>query len=196
MNDKDLYIAILKSGQVVKCKGVTELSAMADQMVECFLYARYDHTFNGPSNTTDWYQFSFIDRNGQPTAYKVGDFKIAYIGKDSGFTNFFGREVTVHNCRTDKYYKLTSKLMWYNDFIHNELKPLLEKLNLCVDDSQIQSLINSHLTYFELENRFKSLQSSYDSLKEEVAAQKQTIEDQQAVLSEISKIMANYPAEK
>lgn len=165
MEENDFYAIVLKSGQFSKCKRLEEFKLSPESLVECFLYARYDHTFHGPSNTTSWYQFFFVDREGNPTTYRIGNFEVSYLGLDNGYTNFFGRSITIHDCSTDKYYECQSNC-WYYDFIHHEIKPLLERLNKCSDEDDIVKELDTVLSYDALQDKVNSLQTSYDDLKE------------------------------
>lgn len=164
MEKKDFYAAVLKSGQFCKCKTIEEFKWFPESTVECILLARYDHTFTGPSNITDWYQFHFVDREGNPTTYRVGGFEVFYLGRDDGCTNFFGRKVSIRDCSSDKFYKYTSRV-WYDTFITDEIKPLLERLNRCSGEEEIVKELKTVLSYSSLQDKMDSLQISYDELR-------------------------------
>lgn len=176
MAENDFYAIVLKSGKFSKCKRLEEFKLIQENALECFLYARYDHTFKGPSNTTHWYQFFFVDREGNPTTYKIGNFEVSALGLDNGCTNFFGRDVTIHDCLMDKYYKYQSRC-WYENFIHHEIKPLLERLNKCSNEEDIVKELNTMLSYDTLQNKVCSLLNSYDDLKKKYDLIKEKINE-------------------
>lgn len=195
MNKKDFYAIVFKSGQFVTRCNTDEFKQIPLDTVECFLYARYDNTFTGTSNITDWYQFYFVNNNGQPTSYRVGDFEVSYLGTDNGYTNFFGRDVTIRDCRTDHYYEYKS-MCRYNRFIPDEIKPLLEKLNHCENEDEISQLLKVHTSYEKLEYKFRSLTNSYNSLKEENEKMKIEIEKLNSVMCGIRKALGELDAEQ
>ena len=62
-NDKDFYIAVLKSGQIRRYRSMELLKTEPQESVECYLKAEYRYTYKGPVNITDWHQYSFISAN-------------------------------------------------------------------------------------------------------------------------------------
>ena len=162
---KDFYAMVLKSGQFSKCADVSEFNRLPESVVECYLFARYDHTFTGTSNITDWYQFYFVDRSGSPSTYRVGHFEVTFVGVDNGYTNFFGRNITIRDCNTDKYYEYKSTV-WYNSFIPKEIKPLLTKLNDATDEEDIIKVLDTHVSYDSLMTKYNHLKQSYNALKD------------------------------
>ena len=188
MNKEDFYAIVFKSGQFEIRKNTDEFKLIPDQAIECFLFARYDNTFKGPSNTTNWFQFYFVDKSGNPTTYRVGDFEISYLGVDTGCTNFFGRRVTIHNIVSDNYYEFKSTCP-YRRFIPDEIKPLLEKLNGCANEDEMAGILKSHVPYQDLQYRYNDLQRSYDNLKEEAEKLKSDISKLESTLSKIKTIL-------
>ena len=183
MNEKDYYVIVFKSGQVQTRKNTDEFKLIPKQSVECFLFARYDHTFRGPSNTTDWFQFYFVDTEGNPATYTLGRFEVTYLGLDDGCTNFFGRAVTIHDTSSDKYYEYKSTCR--NCFIPEEIKPLLEKLNGCNDEEEIINTLGLHKPYQDLQYLYDSLQESYNQLKKDHDELKTRFIQLETALSEI-----------
>lgn len=165
-------------------KNVDEFKLLPPHTIECFLYARYDNTFTGPSNITDWFQFYFVDKGGQPTTYRIGKYEVIYLGTDNGCTNFFGRDVTIRDCTTEKYYEYRSKC-WYNCFIQDELKPLLEKLNRCQTEEEIIQCLKTHIPYNMLERKFLALENACNSMKKESEVLKNKINTLTSVISDI-----------
>ena len=120
------FLGILKSGTAVKKNKLADIINIPS--LEYILEAKYRYTFKGPSNTTHWFQYTIINKEGNPIPLKVGDFEIIYIDEDSGCTNFFGRDVQVHDIKRDTYYTYKS-MCWAPRFIKEELIPLLQNLN-------------------------------------------------------------------
>lgn len=143
-NNKDFYIAVLKSGQIRRYRSMELLKSEPQESIECFLKAEYRYTYTGPVNITDWHQYSFINAEGDLKPYAIGNWEVSNIGIDNGCTNFFGREITLHNKLTDKYYPYKS-MIDYEGFVMMEIKPLLEKLNRMESESDIINEIMLHL---------------------------------------------------
>ena len=102
---KDFYAIVVKSGQFYKCARNDDFCNCPSDAVECYLFAKYTHTFKGPSNWTDWYHITIVDKKGNPSTYRIGNFEAILIGEDIGYTNFFGRDITIHDISSGKYYK-------------------------------------------------------------------------------------------
>lgn len=125
-SEKDLYYGILINGEAVKRSSISELQSIPH--IEYYVFAKYENTYKGPTNTTKWYHYIPIDRHGNPMTIRIGDFEVSIIDKDNGFTNFFGRKVQIYDIRKCKLYPYLS--MHYGvTFISKELTPLLNKLN-------------------------------------------------------------------
>lgn len=120
------FLGILKSGMYVKKRYLSEIVNIPS--LEYILKAEWRHRFIGPRNITDWFQYTIINKEGNPMPLKVGNFEVIYIDEDNGCTNFFGRKVQIHDIKRDTYYTYNSMKYWY-EFIKEELIPLLEKLN-------------------------------------------------------------------
>lgn len=167
-NNKDFYIAVIKSGQILRYSSVELLDTEPKETVECYLKAEYRYTYEGPVNITDWYQYSFINVNGDSTPYTIGNWEISNIGVDNGCTNFFGRDITLHNKLTDKYYKYKSKISYAN-FVMEEIKPLMEKLNRMDSESDIVNEIQCHMDYATLEAKYKTALTQIKTYKEKLS---------------------------
>lgn len=188
MDNKSFYAVVLKSGQFVTRKSLEELAHISSGLIECVLFARYDNTFHGPSNITDWYQFSFINDAGDPIPYRIGNFEIVYVDKDDGCTNFFGRRVSIHDVLRDKYYEYTSKV-WYDRFVIEEIKPLLERLNKC-EENEIPKILKTHPSYAQLEWKIKNLEASISSLEKENEVIRNNNTELLSVLDEIKSLLS------
>ena len=173
--NKDFYITVLKSGQILRYGSLELLKTEPQDSVECYLKAEYQYTYNGPVNITDWHRYSFINVDGDFVPYTVGDWEILYIGVDNGCTNFFGRDITLHNKLTDKYYKYRSKINYAN-FVMEEIKPLMEKLNRMDSESDVISEIKCHMDYASLEAKYKTVLTQIDKYKEQLSEIKKIIE--------------------
>lgn len=143
MDSKDFYCIILKSGMMIRCKSTNEFQQYEDDAIECFLWAKYAYTFNGPVNTTEWFHFYIVDRNGSNATYKRGYFEVVAFEQDSGCTNFFGRGVTIRDMRSEMSYHFVSKL-WYSKFISDEIIPLLDRLNECNSSDEYQEILKKY----------------------------------------------------
>lgn len=97
------------------------------------------------------------------------------MGIDNGCTNFFGREITLHNKLTDKYYPYKS-MIDYEGFVMMEIKPLLEKLNRMESESDIINEIKCHMDYATLEAKYKTVLTQIDKYKEQLSEIKKLIE--------------------
>ena len=168
-NNKDFYIAVLKSGQIRRYGSIELLKSEPQESIECYLKAEYRYTYKGPVNITDWYQYSFISANGDVKPYVIGNWEVSNIGVDNGCTNFFGREITLHNKLTDKYYPYKSTVD-YAYFVMTEIKPLLEKLNRLDSEHDIINEIKCHMDYFTLEAKYKDAQCQIHKYKEQMTA--------------------------
>lgn len=162
--EQDFYAMVLKSGQFAKCTDVSEFELLPESAVECYLFAKYDRTFTGQTNVTDWFHFYFVDRSGSQTTYRIGHFEVSFMGVDDGCTNFFGRCITIRDCDTDKYYEYKSNV-WYHRFIPEEIKPLLIRLNDAPDEEAIIEVLDTHESNDCLMRKCNNLQLSYDALK-------------------------------
>jgi len=124
--EKDWFYGILINGEMIKRSAISELQNIPH--IVYYVLAKYNYTYRGPSNTTRWYHYIPIDKNGNPLTIRIGNFEVAIIDKDDGKTNFFGRKVQIYDIRKDKLYPYLS--MHYGvTFISQELVPLLNKLN-------------------------------------------------------------------
>ena len=176
---KDFYCIILKSGMMVRCKSVDDFQQYEDEIVECFLWAKYAYTFNGPVNTTEWFHFHIVDRHGNNTTYKSGRFEVVAFEKDSGCTNFFGRGVTIRDMISDAYYHFVSRL-WYNKFIPDEIIPLLGKLNQCDSTDEFQDILKKY-----------SAVEHFQLLKEELSMCKKERDKYKSQIDEIRRVIVN-----
>lgn len=124
----------------LKCTTTDEFNRYESDTVECYLYAKYKRTFTGPSNTTDWFQFNFIDKDGVYTTFRIGHYAIVAVGDDHGYTNFFGRDITIRDTSTGRCFHFKSK-KWWNVFIQDEIIPLLNELNKCKSDDELDKVL-------------------------------------------------------
>lgn len=173
--NKDFYITVLKSGQIRRYGSLELLNTEPQESVECYLKAEYRYTYKGPVNITDWYQYSFIGANGDMEPYTVSDWEISNIGVDNGCTNFFGRDITCHNKLTNKYYPYKSRVSYAN-FVMEEIKPLLEKLNKCHSEYDVIEVLKCHMDYATLETEYKEAQRQIQKYKEQMSAIKEILE--------------------
>lgn len=177
MDPKNFYCVILKSGMLIKCKSISEFHQYRDDTIECFLCAKYAYTFSGTSNTTDWFHFHIIDRNGCSATYKRGHFEVVAFDQDSGCTNFFGRGVTIRDMRSDMSYHFVSRL-WYNTFIPDEIIPLLDRLNECNSNDEYQEILKKY-----------SAVDHIQLLKEELRICQQELDKYKRQIDEIKRII-------
>ena len=169
MNEKDFFAVVLRTGGFIKYESIKEFKKIPCNSVECYLKAEFDRTFTGPVNITDWYRFSVIDIDGNPARYQIGDFEVVDIGVDNGMTNFFGRDIVIHNMKNDDCYTWYSH-DYYTTFITDEIRPLLIQLNNCEGDEEIGKVLDSPISY-------DSLKESLDNLKNKLLQIKNIIED-------------------
>lgn len=171
-NNKDFYVAVLKSGQHTRYGTFDLLGRVPKALVECYLKAEYRSTYKGPVNITDWYQYFFIDAENNVIPYRIGEWEVSYIGPDNGCTNFFGRDMTLHNRKNDRYYPYKSKVDYVN-FVMDEINPLLNKLNGCNSEDEIIHEIQCHADYNTLETRYKSALRQLEIYREQIIAIKE-----------------------
>lgn len=124
--ERNHFLGLLKSGNVVRKNKLSDIINIPS--LEYILKADFHHRYIGITRATDWYHYTLIDRYGKPISLKIGNFEVIYINNDIGCTNFFGREIEIHDITNDTYH--TYKAMYCSpNFIKIELIPLLEKLN-------------------------------------------------------------------
>lgn len=124
--ERNHFLGLLKSGNVVRKDKLSDIINIPS--LEYILKADFHHRYIGITRATDWYHYTLIDKYGKPISLKIGNFEVIYINNDMGCTNFFGREIEIHDITNDTYH--TYKAMYCSpNFIKIELIPLLEKLN-------------------------------------------------------------------
>ncbi len=169
MSEKDFFAVVLKTGGFIKYESIKEFRKIPFKSVACYLKAEYDRTFTGPVNITNWYRFSIVDIDGNPDRYQIGDFEVVDIGVDDGMTNFFGRDIVIHNMKNDECYTWRSH-DYYQTFIIDEIRPLLIQLNNCQSAEEIAEVLNAPISY-------DSLKESFDNLKSKLTQIKNILED-------------------
>lgn len=170
MDFSDFYACVLESGQFIRCNDVETFKRIPRQSVTCFLHARYDHYCEtGAHYKTPYYQFTFVDENGSPILFRIGDFEIIYIDTDWGFSRNFNvkRDLTIRDCRSGKHYEYRSTEI-YTKFIPDELIPLLRKLNQCDGEDEIRTVLKSHLTYQDLQRAYDMLADKMERIQEQM----------------------------
>jgi hypothetical protein len=163
-DSKDFLLIVLKSGQEHRLSDFNDVDYYPQSVVECILLAEYSHTYKGPVNVTDWYKYRIVNRDLTCATYKIDNFEIILFDTDNGCTNFFGRQVTIHDCRNSNYYSYKS--LCESNFITDELKPLLLELNDLSTDEAIRGRLSSNLTPFQsLQKENEDLRSNIDKYK-------------------------------
>lgn len=167
ITDKDVFLAFLESGKIIRKKTLEEINRVL--YVKYRIFKKYSHTYKSNSgNETNWYCYTIIDENGLPTILKIGNFEITHIDNDRGCTNFFGRNVEIRDSLRNKSYSYES--LQNNDlFLIEELVPLLEKLNRlgCWETYELSlNLEEINVSYKNLEDRYNKLYEEYEELKQ------------------------------
>lgn len=128
MESKDYYITILTNGETIVSKQLNALKTIP--FAEYHIYVHYDHTYTAPSgNKRDWFRHEIIDVDGKPSTIRIGNFEVAYIEADQGFTQtHYGRKVHILDKRLNVLHKIDSKTEGVT-FIIKDVVPFLQKLN-------------------------------------------------------------------
>lgn len=153
---KDKFYAIMENGTIVSKDQMQ--STLNVPRAEYFLHAVYEYTFKTSVNITDWYRFHFLDKRGNPVAFRQGDFEVNYIDTDRGKTNFFGREIQIYDTRKNKLYTFTSNVSGAK-FVKEELPPLLNELNHYGSWEARQVAIENRSLKGELESYKKQIEA-------------------------------------
>lgn len=125
IND-DHFWGIFRGGVPVRKQELSDIAMIPS--LDYILKAEYRYTYEGPINSTRWYQYTFIDKQGNPKPLEIGNFRVLYIDEDRGCTNFFGRNIYILDISKDRKYTYKSE-KWAPEFVNEELVPFLEKLN-------------------------------------------------------------------
>ena len=107
MTNNTKFYAITSMGKYVKAQSIQELTQILSEQKEtdidmyvAFLYDRPYITQGG--NAFWWPQINIIDKEGKPTIYQRGVYRVKWIYPDRGTSYFQGRTIIFENCVTNE----------------------------------------------------------------------------------------------
>ena len=159
-NEKKFYAAVLKSGQFVEMNLLEEIQNIPETAVLCFFRAR---RFSGETSTGHRYLSHLvcvIDCNDVCYPYRKGHYEIACIGPDDPYG---GRDITIRDVDGERYFKWHSNSN-YSSFFQDEVIPLLDRLDACSTEKEVEKVLDRRIPYFELQEKYNELSRRYDDL--------------------------------